>query len=100
MVQTNENRVSIYYSNSTNYIYGMVRVGNVAKATILHQLSDITDFHKVALRYNSDGAELYIDGSEVGTPSILDCSLASYPLNTLVYDKGNTANKFYGKQNK
>jgi len=94
---SDENRVSIYYSSLTNYIYGVVRIGDVSKATILYQVSDITDLHKIAVRWNSDGAQLYIDGASVGTPSVLDCSYPTSTLEVIHYHKGNTANKFYGK---
>ena len=94
---TGNNNVYIGYINTTNTVRCRMTVGGVAKAVIEYQLADETIFHKIAIRYNSSGAEMYIDGVSRGTPSILDCSLPASTLANVSFNFEPLTLPFYGK---
>ena len=58
------NRVEIRYRSASNQIYVAVRVGGTYVSTMSYFVSDITDFHKVALKWNTDDFALWVDGVE------------------------------------
>ena len=87
--------VRIQYTTSTNQIQGRVIVGGVTSASMVYTVSDITDFHKVAVKWNENDFALWIDGVEVGT----DNSGSIFPastLNTLELELSGTF-PFHGK---
>ena len=64
--QIDGQRVVIRYSNITNQITAYVFDG-AFKGVINYTGTDITDFHKIAYKYESGSQELYVDGVLVGS---------------------------------
>jgi hypothetical protein len=91
---SSSDRVSIQYNTITNEIKGFVRVGGTFVASLEYTVTDITDFHKVALKYKLNDFQLWIDG-------VLregDVSGVTFASNTLIktsFDIGGAA-PFYG----
>jgi len=91
---SSSDRVSIQYNTITNQIKGFVRVGGTFVASLEYTVTNITDFHKVALKYKSNDFQLWIDG-------VLregDVSGVTFAANTLIktsLDIGGVA-PFYG----
>ena len=91
---SSSDRVSIQYNTITNEIKGFVRVGGTFVASLEYTVTDITDFHKVALKYKSNDFQLWIDG-------VLregDVSGVTFASNTLIktsFDIGGAV-PFYG----
>jgi hypothetical protein len=93
---TNDNRVNIYYRNVSDGIYYYIGVGGVKSAGSGYSVTDITDFHKVAVRWAVNDFSLWVDGVEVAT----DTSGSVYSANTLTelaFDAGSGGSDFYGK---
>jgi hypothetical protein len=88
------NAVRIHYHTDSNSIRGQVRAGGSIEASLTHIVSDIKDFHKVAISYKENDVKLYVDGVEVAT----DTS-ATMPtgLDELSFDRGDGGLPFYGK---
>jgi hypothetical protein len=91
---SSSDRVSIQYNTITNEIKGFVRVGGTFVASLEYTVTDITDFHKVALKYKLNDFQLWIDG-------VLregDVSGVTFASNTLIktsFDIGGAA-PFFG----
>jgi tRNA threonylcarbamoyladenosine modification (KEOPS) complex Pcc1 subunit len=69
-----DNRVTIEYNaGDTNLIRGQVRTTSL-QATIGYVVTSIKDFHKVALVYQLDNVQLWIDGVKVGEDLNADAS--------------------------
>jgi hypothetical protein len=64
--QIDVQRVVIRYTNATNQITAFVNDGTF-KGVINYTGTDITDFHKIAYKYQSGSQELYVDGVLVGS---------------------------------
>jgi hypothetical protein len=61
---TNTNRVVFGYNQNSNQIFYFIIVGGSTIATGNYTLTDITDFHKVAVKYKVNDFALWIDGVE------------------------------------
>jgi hypothetical protein len=93
---TNDNRVNIYYRNVSDGIYYYIGVGGVKSAGSGYSATDITDFHKVAVRWAVNDFSLWVDGVEVAT----DTNGSVFSANTLTelaFDAGSGGSDFYGK---
>ena len=65
---TYNNRASILFSNgSTNQIRTFLRVGGVSQIDVSNNVTDVTDFNKVAFSYKENDFKVYINGSLVST---------------------------------
>ena len=65
---TYNNRASILFSNgATNQIRTFLRVGGVAQIDVSDNVTDVTDFNKVAFSYKENDFKVYINGSLVST---------------------------------
>ena len=87
------NNVQIYYYAASNRIRTLVNSGGIVSFDSNYTLSDVTEYHKFAVRYKQNDFSLWVDGVEVGTdtsgntPSVL---------NQLNFNDGGGSN-FYGK---
>ena len=91
---TNSNIVKFGYRTHSNAIYFEVRDGNVSQAFQIAYVSDITQFHKVAIKFKENDFAMWIDGSEAKTDS-----LGTMPsgLTMINFDGGNRGANFLGK---
>ena len=91
---SNDNTVKFGYRSDSNRIYAEVRSGSSSQAFLSYDVSDITDFHKVAVKYKVNDFALWVDGVERATDT---SGRVSIGLNTARFDNGGGANDFYGK---
>tara|TARA_R100001086_G_scaffold217163_1_gene133515 strand:+ start:1326 stop:2972 length:1647 start_codon:yes stop_codon:yes gene_type:complete len=91
---SNDNTVKFGYRSDSNRIYAEVRSGSSSQAFLSYDVSDITDFHKVAVKYKVNDFALWVDGVERATDTSGSVSIG---LNTARFDNGGGANDFYGK---
>jgi hypothetical protein len=61
---TSNNRVVILNDASANRIRGIVSSGGTKYVDFAYDVTDVTDFHKVAVRYKANDFALWIDGVE------------------------------------
>ena len=65
---TYNNRASILFSNgATNQIRTFLRVGGVSQIDVNNNVTDVTDFNKVAFSYKENDFKVYINGSLVSS---------------------------------
>ena len=67
---TGNNRITVYFYGST--LYGYIKENNVTKFQQFSTVADVTDFHKVALKWKQDDVALWIDGVEIATLGSFD----------------------------
>jgi len=91
---TNNNRVRISYTTTSNQIQIRVKSGGATVASMSHTLSDITLFTKIAVKYKLNDVALFISGVKINldTNAIMPTGL-----NTLNFDKGDGGSEFFGK---
>ena len=91
---TNNNRVRLNYTSTSNQIQARVVDGGTTVADLNETLADITIFAKAAIKYKANDCALWINGFEVAA----DTS-ATMPtgLDTLNFDGGDGGLDFYGK---
>ena len=90
---TAHNRVVILYYSNTNTIRAMLSSGNTKYFDDNYTVTDITDFHKIAIKWKVNDFALWIDGVERATDS---AGPAPIGLNTLALDQAG-ANNWFGK---
>ena len=95
---TDNNRASILFSTAaTNRIRTFLRVGGVTQVDFSDNVSDVTNFNKIAFSYKENDFKLYINGALVSS----DTSGSVWSTNTinkLTFSKiGTTAGSFKGK---
>jgi hypothetical protein len=81
--------INLFYNNVSNTIV----VSSTGGALIIKQLSDITSFNKIALKYKANDFALWVNGVESGTDT---SATTSNSLTTLNYDNGAGGSKWYG----
>ena len=91
---SNDNTVKFGYRSDSNRIYAEIRSGSSSQAFSSYDVSDITDFHKVAVKYKVNDFALWVDGVERATDTSGSVSIG---LDTARFDNGGGANDFYGK---
>ena len=89
---TNE-RVQIAYQNVSNRIKAFI-IGGGTSTSLIANLTDITDFVKVALKYKSGDYALWVGGIEVQTKT---SAFTPTGLSQLNFDSGSGGNDFLGK---
>lgn len=90
---TTSNRIEIRYVGNSNTIQVVVRVGGSAVVVIGHTISDVTQKHKLAFKFEADNYAFWVNGSKVGT----DTSGALPPnLSEFAFDDGNGNFEFFG----
>lgn len=89
------NRLEIFYSTaSNNRISFQVRSGNLLEVSMGYNVTDITNFNKVAVKYKQNDFQFWINGEQVGTDNNGNTPTG---LNTLRFEDGSGGNDFYGK---
>lgn len=93
---TSNNACRIYYANSTNNIRFFFNVGGNAQVIKSINLTDITDYNKIAFSYKQDDFKVYINGVKVeeDTSGIVP---SANTFNKLSFDRGYGGENFYGK---
>ena len=90
---TNDNRVSIGLSNSSNIVSAQVVSGGAFQANKTNAMTQ-TNFNKIALKWKANDMALWLNGSEVATDSSVTVPIG---LDTLDFNRGDDANWFFGK---
>ena len=91
------NIIQILFSSVSNTIRFIIRVGgvggdNLDKSTTTYT---VTDFNKVALKWKQNDAQVWINGTQLGSPDIN--SDVPTGLNDLSFEYLTVGNNFYGK---
>jgi hypothetical protein len=92
---SNENTIRFHYQNAvSNTIRFQIRAANTITASSSFSVTDIKDFHKVAISYKLNDVKFFIDGVKVGTDAF-----AAMPtgLNQLSFYQGAASQNFFGK---
>ena len=90
---TTSNRIEIRYVADSNTIQVVVRVGGSAVVVIGHTITDVTERHKIAFKFEADNYAFWVNGAEVGT----DTSGALPPnLSEFAFDDGGGNFEFFG----
>ncbi len=90
------NRLNLFYNETTNEIKANYRVSNSTVVTIDTTDFNITNFNKIAFRWQSGNFILYINGENKGTNSNTTM-ISANTLNVLRFEDPNLVNEFYGK---
>jgi len=90
---TNDNRVVILNDGTANRVRAIVSSGGTKYADLFYNVTDVTDFHKLAVKYKANDFALWIDGVEIATDT---SGSAPIGLNNLEFDL-NSGGAFYGK---
>ena len=81
------------YQNVSNRIKAFI-IGGGTSTSLIANLTDITDFVKVAIKYKSGDYALWVDGIEVQTKTT---AFTPTGLSSLQFDSGSGSNDFKGK---
>ena len=90
---SNNNTVKFGYRSDINRIYAEIRSGGSSQVFLSYDVTDITDFNKVALKYKANDFALWVNGTERATDT---SGIVSVGLDTLNFDNGGGSNDFYG----
>ena len=90
---TSNEAVIIRFRTDSNRINGLIRDGGSAVNNINFDVTDITDFNKVAYKFKTGDCALFINGTEVATGT---SAFTLSPLINLNFDNG-VGDFFYGK---
>jgi hypothetical protein len=93
---TSSNACRIYYANSTNNIRFLFNVGGSAQVIKSINLTDITDYNKIAFSYKQDDFKIYINGVKVEEDTSGSVPSAN-TFSKLSFDRGYGGENFYGK---
>lgn len=90
------NRVELRYNTVSGEIRGIVAVGGVNQGVVWYSSAnlDITDFHKIALKWKLNDFALWIDGVEVHTDNTGSVPSANV-LDEFRFDSGGGASNMY-----
>ena len=93
---TNNNTVKFGYRSDSNKIYSEFRTASSSQAFMSFDVSDITEFNKVAFKYKENDFALWVNGVKRAT----DTSGAVPNIgtfNSLSFNRGDVNNIFFGK---
>lgn len=93
---TSNNACRIYYANSSNNIRFLFNVGGAAQVIKSVNLTDITDYNKIAFSYKQDDFKIYINGVKVEEDTSGSVPSAN-TFSKLSFDRGYGGENFYGK---
>ena len=88
------NAITIYYTSSTNKIRTTVFISSSQVYNYEYEVSDITNFNKVAVRWKAANFSLWINGTKVNE-QLSGTTFGSSVINDLSFDRGG-ALPFYG----
>ena len=86
------NSVLLRFSSASNRIQAQVRLGGVYQCTLNYDVTDATEFNKIAFKYKQNDFSLFVNGVERATDTSGNVITG---LNVLDFDVSNT-NEFYG----
>jgi len=92
---SSSNVVTLFYTPS-NGINARVTVGGGLQFNFIYTSSNITNFHKFAVKWRVNDFALWVDGTEVNTDTSGSVFSAG-TLNELAFDNGAGGEDFYGK---
>jgi len=87
------NSVLLRFSSASNRIQAQVRLGGVYQCSLNYDVSDATEFNKIAFKYKQNDFSLYVNGVERATDTSGNVITG---LDVLDFDIS-TTNEFYGK---
>ena len=93
---TTDNRIYIQYTDTTNQLSSVTKVGGLTQGSMSTTLSNVTDYVKVAVKWSENDFALWVNGVEAATDTIGSVPSAN-TLNTFQFDDGTDGNDFYGK---
>ncbi len=93
---TNTNRIHLFYFSQSNDLVANYRVGGSTVVSFIADLTDITNFSKVAFKWESGDFKMYVDGTLIGT-NTNTTMLPSGTLDVLSFMRGDGSFNFYGK---
>ena len=94
---TNTNRIVTGYNANSNQIFYFIIAGGSTIASGSYTTTDITDFHKVAIKYKVNDFALWVDGVERHTDSS-GAIFAADTLSKMQFTQGSGSGlNFYGK---
>ena len=91
---SNNNRVFIGYSTSTNSVQFLVRSGGSTSVSEIFTLTDVTQFSKIAIKYKLNDCSFWVDGVKLGTDTTATMPIG---LNKLLFAQGDENSPFFGK---
>ena len=91
---TNNNTVKLGYRNDSNVIYYEVYAGSSSVAFQLYSTTDVTQFHKVAVRYKVNDFAMWVNGTQVLTDT---SGAAPTGFSSVQFTRGDSSSIFYGK---
>ena len=91
---TPTNRVTVRYNTTSNIISAFVYQGSSTIFSYNNIVTDVKDFHKLAIKYKSGDLAFWVDGVEVATSTT---SFTFLPLTELDFDRGGGDRFFFGK---
>ncbi len=90
---TNQNNIRLLLNNALNRASFQVKAGNTGQVFKNIDMTDITDFNKIALKYKENDFAAWLNGVEVAT----DTSGTVPTINQLNFTAGGAFNNFEGK---
>ena len=94
---TADNRVTVGFSSSTDFLLGQIKTKVTGSSVFsMNKTPSITQINnnKIALKWKVDDMAIWLNGSEVATDN---SGAAPINLDRLTFDKGDGANDFFGK---
>ena len=91
---TPTNRVTVRYNTTSNSISAFVFQGSSTILSYNNIVTDVKDFHKLAIKYKSGDLAFWVDGVEVATSTT---SFTFSPLTELDFYRGGGDRFFFGK---
>jgi len=92
---TGVNRINIRFRSQSNEVEYSLFVNGETTKTITHNVSDTTNFHKMAALYKEDDLKFYVNGFLVGS-FVSANMLPTNTLNQLNFNSGAGLSDFYG----
>ena len=91
---TNNNTLKLGYRSDSNAIYVEIKSASAGQVFLIYTTTDITDFHKVAVKYKVNDFALWVNGVKVLTDTSGNTPIG---LNRIALDRGDGFSNFYGK---
>ena len=92
---TQNNRVGIQYSSTTNLITAAYDISGAGQATLNYTLSDANSFNKIAFKFALNDFSLFVNGVKVATDTSGNV-LSPNTLNNIDFDYGDNRFHFFG----
>lgn len=93
---TNTNRIHLFYYSQSNDIAVNYRVSGSTVVSFVASLTDITNYSKVAFKWESGDFKMYVDGNLIDSDTNTTM-LPADTIDTLSFSRGDGFENFYGK---